>query len=162
MAIKFALGPALGPVFATRPAPPAADSPGDGDASIAPAARTLPEVSAAATAAHPDGDTFCVGVAVRVHSHVAATSLKIVQLAAVFARPGETLPPTADELVASGLPTGKIPVDLQYGPDGVVPEFAGSIDVLGLAEGRNDGQVVIAYDDEGYPPTTVEVPAIPA
>jgi len=160
--IRYALGPSLGSVLATRPAPPAADSPGDGDAPIAPAAKTLPEVSAAATAAHPDGETFCVGVAVRIHPHVAATSLRVVGLAAVFARPGETLPTAADELIASGLPTGRIDVDLACGPDGVVPEFSGSIDVLGLAEGRNDGQVVIAYDDEGYPPTTVEVPAIPA
>lgn len=160
--IRYALGPSLGSVLATRPAPPAADSPGDGAPDTVAPAKTLPEVSAASTACHPDGDAFCVGVAIRVHAHPAATSLRIVGLAAYFAPPGHELPPDADAMVASGLPSGKVSVELTPGPDGIVAEQAYSIDVLGLAEGKNDGQVVIAYDDEGFPPTTVEVPTIPA
>lgn len=158
--IRFALGPSLGPVYATRPTPPAADSPGDGAPDTA-AAKTLPEVSAASTACHPDGDSFCVGVAAKVHAHAAATSLRIVGLSAHFAPPGRELPADADAIAASDLPSGEVAVDATPGPDGIVAEQSFALDVLGLGEGKNDGIIVIAYDDEGYLPTTVEVPTIP-
>lgn len=148
MALKYALGPELGPVIATRgfaPQPPAVDSPGGA------AALSLPDVTASLTGAYEAAGTLAVGVVCKVHAHARAGFARIVGLAAVFAPEGTPLPADADALMAAGLPRGEVGVSLEPGPDGVVPEHSASIEVPGLAEGRNDGRVVIAFDDSGYP-----------
>ncbi len=151
MAIRLALGPALGPVFATRgfvPQPPAVDSPGGA------AALTLPDVTAALTGGYVSGDQLAVGVVARIAAHTRAGFARIVGLAAIFAPEGKALPTTPEELMTAELPRGQVVVGLVPAADGTVPEHVESIEVVGLSEGRNDGQVVILYDDAGYPDTT--------